>query len=205
LAPVALAVRGAVETESGGHPSAIRKASVVVAEGMKIDTEGLVACSRRRLLRLDATGAERACGKAIVGHGTAHVGFASSESVVRAPFTLFNGGTSGGVTRLFVQSVVDLPDPTTLVGVAKVVSRHGGLEADLWLPPILEGDGSVLDFRLQIGRRFMGRGGQRSYLTASCERRVLRAQFPQLVFRNEAHVPGVPSQTVLGGVAAIPC
>lgn len=205
LAPVALTLRGAVGLRSGGHPSALREASIVIAEGVKIDTEGLVACPQKRLMRLDAAGAQRACGKAIVGNGTAHLGFASSESVVRAPFTLFNGGTSNGVTRLFVQGVVDTPEPTTLVGVAKVVRRHGGLEADLWLPPILEGDGSLLDFRLQIGRRFVRRGVRHSYLKASCRREVIKVQVPRLVFRNEAHAPGVPAETVLKGGLAVPC
>lgn len=118
---------------------------------------------------------------------------------------LFNGGTSHGVTRLFVQSVVDVPEPTTLVGVAKVASRYEGLEAVLKLPPILEGDGSVLDFKLRIGRRFVRHGERSSYITARCGRGELTAQFPRLVFRNEAHAPGVPSQTVMKGVAAIPC
>jgi hypothetical protein len=97
------------------------------------------------------------------------------------------------------------PEPTTLVGVAKVVSRHGGLAADLRLPPVLEGDGSPLDFRLRIGRRFARHGVRHSYLRASCRRGELSAQFPQLVFRNEAHAPGVPSQTAMKGVTAIPC
>lgn len=132
--PVEVAVRGTIGTQGGGHPSALRKVTVALDDGVKIDTEGLVACPRKRLVRLDAAGARRACGKAIVGNGTAHVGFASSESVVRAPFTLFNGGTSGDMTRLVVQSVVDTPEPTTLVGVAKIVSRQGGLEANLRLP-----------------------------------------------------------------------
>jgi len=204
FAPVALTISGTIGTEGGGHPSALREAMATLDEGLRIDTNGLAACPRRRLERLDVAGARKACRKAMVGHGVAHVGLASSETSFKAPLTLFNGGTSGGVTRLFAQSVVGMAGPS-LVAVGKV-RRHGrGLKASWRVPRILEGDGSLLDFRLHVSRTFAASGRRHSYLSGSCRGGMLRVSFSKLAFVNEAGTPGVASRTFLRGGLLVPC
>ncbi|MFZ0493745.1 MAG: hypothetical protein WAM81_11175 [Acidimicrobiia bacterium] len=69
FAPVALTIGGTVGAEGGGHPSALREAMVTLDEGPKIDTNGLAACPRRRLERLDVAGARKACQPDIRGVG----------------------------------------------------------------------------------------------------------------------------------------
>lgn len=205
LAPVALSVHGKIRTENGGHPPALRKAFVSVDADVTIDAAGLPACSLLRLRRLDAVGARQACRRAIVGTGVARIGFASTEGTVKAPLTFFNGGTSDGITRLFVHSAIATLDPTLVVAVAKIRLRGSGLETTWWIPPALEGDGSLVDFRAEIGRRFMARGEPRSYISARCPDERFQVSVPKLLFRNEAHSQGEPAQSVLRGSLAIPC
>ena len=204
FAPVGLTVAGTIGTEGGEHPSALREATAAVDGGIKVDAEGLASCARRRLERLDAARARRACRGAIVGHGVARAGLASSGSVFRAPLTLFNGGTSDGVTRLFAHSSGGAAGGP-LVAVAQIRHRGKGLEATWRLPRILEGDGSLLGFRLEIRRGFAASGRRHSYLSGTCPDGLLRVSIPKLTFVNEAHAPGVPSQTVLKGRLAVPC
>lgn len=204
FAPVGATIAGTIGTESGGHPSALREAAVSVDEGIEVDTKGLAVCARRRLESLDVAGARRACRTAIVGHGLARVGLASSGAVLRAPLTLFNGGTSGDVTRLFIHGAARATDGA-LVAVAQIRRRENGLEATWRLPRILEGDGSLLGFTLQIRRRFAASGRRHSYLSGHCPDGVLRVSFPKLRFVNETHAPGVPSETLLKGTLAVPC
>lgn len=76
----------------------------------------------------------------------------------------------------------------------------------IWrLPPILEGDGSLLDFRFKVERRFMGKGEEHSYLAARCPNGDLQASVPKILFRNEARTPGVAATTVLKGLISAPC
>lgn len=204
FAPVALTVSGTVGTEGGGHPSALREAVVTLDQGLKIDTNGLAACPRRRLERLDVAGARKACREAIVGHGVARVGLASAETTIKAPLTLFNGGTSAGVTRLFAHSATEAAGGA-LVAVGQIRQHGNELQASWRLPRILEGDGSLLGFRLEIKRGFAASRRHHSYLSGRCPGGLLRVSIPKLTFVNEAHTPGVPSLTVLEGRLAVPC
>ena len=204
FAPVALTINGTIGTEGGGHPSALREAMVALDEGLTIDTNGLAACPRRRLERLEVAGARKACRRAIVGHGVARVGVASTGSALRMPLMLFNGGTSAGVTRLFVYGSAEATGGP-LVAVAQIRHREAGLKATWRLPRILDGDGSLLGFGLKVKRGFAASGRRHSYLSARCPNGLLRASIPKLTFLNEAHTPGVPSQTFLKGGLAVPC
>ena len=205
FAPVGMTVAGTIGNEAGSHPPALREATVAVERGIRVDTEGLAVCPRRRLERLSAAAARRVCRSAIVGHGVARVGLASSDTVFRVHLVLFNGGTSAGVTRLFVHGSAEAAGVGPLVAVAKIRRREKGLEATWRLPPILEGDGSLLGFRLEVKRGFAASGRRHSYLSARCPNGVLRVHAPELRFLNEAHTPSAPSQTVLKGELAVPC
>jgi hypothetical protein len=204
FAPVALTIGGTIGTERGGHPWALREAMVTLDRGLKIDTSGLAACPRRRLERLDAAEARKACRKAIVGHGVALVGVASTGSALRMPLMLFNGGTSEGVTRLFVYSSAEAAGGP-LVAVARIRHREEGLKATWRLPRILDGDGSLLGFHLKVTRGFAASGRRHSYLSARCPNGLFRVSIPKLTFVNEAHTPGVPPRTLLKGGLVVPC
>jgi hypothetical protein len=119
--------------------------------------------------------------------------------------TLFNGGTREGVTTVFAHGTVAVPSPIPLVAVAKVWRRQNGMEGALRIPPILEGDGSLLDFDLELKRRFMDGGTERSYLASTCRDGEIRANVARLVFKNEAKAPNAAAQTMLSGSLALPC
>jgi hypothetical protein len=204
-APASLEIHGKIANENGGHPPALREAIVDVAKGAAVDTTGLPTCRLRQLESNRVGAARRLCRSAIVGNGIAHVGFGSSEAIVKTPLTLFNGGTSYGETRLFIQGWIAAPAPTPVVAIAKVSRKRQGLHSIWRVPPILEGDGSLLDFSFRIDRRFMNRGLERSYLAAGCHDGVLKVNLPRILFRNEAHSPGQAGATVLQGGLALPC
>lgn len=205
LAPIALEIHGKIAMENGGHPPALHEAIIDIDEGVAVDTTGLPTCRLRLLKSRGVAAARRLCRKAIVGSGVAHIGFASSETIVEAPLTFFNGGTSGGETRLFVHSAIAAPNPVPVVSTVKIQRKYSGLHAIWKIPRILEGDGSLLDFRLRIERRFMGKGTEHSYLAAKCPDGDLQANIPKVTFRNDARAPGQPSSTVLKGGFAVPC
>ncbi len=205
LAPVGFEVHGKIAVEEGGHPSALREAIVDIPKDVGIDTAGLPACARQKLEGKRVAAARRLCRKAIVGSGVAHIGFASSDAVIESPLTLFSGGSSGGETRLFVHGAISVPGLMPLVGTVKIQRRHSGLHTVWKLPSILEGDGSLLDFRFRVERRFMSKGTKRSYLAAKCPSGELQATASKVLFRNEARAPGVASTTALKGHISAPC
>jgi hypothetical protein len=208
MAPIALELQGAIGTSNGGHPSALRKVEIDFLN-MAIDARGLPACGLRDLQRRRVAAARDFCRKAIVGSGMSRVGFALSGERVAAPLTLFNGGTEDGVTTLFIHSAVPVPEPVPVVSVMKI-SRFGkgkdqGLRTAWRQPPIIDGTGSLLDFRFRVKRYPSVAGTRHGYLAAKCGNRGLRADVEKLLFRNEAKTPGVASTTVLKGGIAIPC
>jgi hypothetical protein len=204
--PVSIEVHARVGIEGGGHPPALREGSISVAEGLAIDPVGLPACSLRQLKRSGIGMARRHCRKAIIGSGVAHIGFASSDTTLEAPLTIFNGGTSGGETRVFVHSAIAAPGLMPLVAIGKIARRGDGLTSVWRIPRILEGDGSVLDFRFRVSRRFRSEGRQRSYLAGRCPGRGgLRVNVPKVLFRNDAKDPGVAVSTTLKGSFVAPC
>jgi hypothetical protein len=205
LAPIGLEIHGKIAMEGGGHPPALHEAIVDVAKNVSIDASGLSACRLRLLKRSGIAAARRLCGKAIVGGGVAHIGLASSETTLKAPLTLFNGGTTGDETRLFVHSAIGAPHPLAMVSTVRIQRKYSGLHAIWRIPRILEGDGSLLDFRLKIERRFMSKGTEHSYLAAKCPDKGLLVNIPSIAFRNDARAPGVASLTVLKGGFLVPC
>jgi len=201
--PVALSLNGKIGIENG-QPPALREAIIAVDGGVTIDP-GLSTCWLRRLKSLSTNELLRECSGAIVGRGVAHVGLESLPGKVRTPLTLFNGGASGGLTRLFVHGEIEGPTPTSVVAVAKIARIGGGLQATLKVPPILEGDGSLLDFKITVERRFSVEGQPRSYVSARCPKRGIRATAESVLLRNETSTPGVSSQTFLSGALTISC
>lgn len=208
MTPVALEMGGEIGTANGGHPSALREAQMDFA-GLAIDPRGLPACGLRGLQRRGVAAARDFCREAIVGAGMSHVGFARTGARVAAPLTLFNGGTEDGITTLFIHSAVPVPEPVPVVSVMKI-SRFGkgkdqGLRTAWRLPPIIDGTGSLLDFRFRLKRYLSIAGARHGYIAARCGNRGITANASKLLFRNEAKTPGVAPMTVLKGVLVVPC
>jgi len=205
LAPIALEIHGRIAMEGGGNPLALHEAIVDIDEGVAVDATGLPSCPLRQLKNRGVAAARRLCPDAIVGSGVAHVGFASSETTIKAPLTLFNGGSSAGETRLFVHSAIAVPNPMSVVGIVEIQRKYSGLHTIWKIPRILKGDGSLLDFKLRIARRFISKEAEHSYLAAKCPDGDLLAKLPKVLFRNDSGIPGQGSTTVLKGSVVVPC
>lgn len=205
LAPVGLEIHGTTAMEGGGHPVALHEVMIDVDEDVAVDANGLPTCRRHLLESHGVVAARNLCRAAIVGSGAAHVGLASTETTLKAPLTLFNGGTYGGVTRLFVHSAFGAPDPMPVVSSVKIQRKYSGLHSIWRIPRILGGDGSLLDFKFKVELRFVSKGTEHSYLAAKCPDGVFRVNAPNVLFRNDARIPDVENSMSLKGRFNVPC
>jgi len=220
MAPVSLRIHGVIAMSDGSHPSALREATMDLGRDVSINPEGLAVCRVSALRGRDVATARRICRKSILGSGSARFGIDAStqppssgqvpvsgegQAMVSSQLTLFNGGVSNGTTTVLVHGSISNSSPMSLIMVVKVEKRGNGSRAVAKIPSIAEGHGSLLDFKLTLGRYFWREGEKQSYLNAKCTDRHLTASFPALVFRNDAKQARVPSMTVLAGSVSVPC
>jgi hypothetical protein len=212
LAPIALFVNGKIKTTDGTHPSAFREAVVDIDRNGAIDTGGLPVCKSGRLQARDTKAAKRVCGRSIVGRGSAHVDIAFPEQPsikVASPLLIFNGGTHGKKTTLFVHSFITVPVPAAIVTTLTIKKVHRGrfgYRTIAKIPQIVGGSGSVLDFRFKIDKRLVRFKHRRHpVLSARCPDGHFKAKVLRALFRNEAHEPLAPPQTVLKSSLVVPC
>ena len=86
------------------------------------------------------------------------------------------------------------------------ITRKGsGLRSVAKVPVIAGGSGSLLGFNFKLGKTFSYKGKKVGYLEARCPDSVFKVNFPELLFRNETHKPGVEATTAFKGSQAIPC
>lgn len=173
-APVTARIIGDIHTTDGSHPPALQQLEAYIERTIKIDTVGLPTCSESRLEATSSSAARKACGKALIGSGSAEVEVAFPEQKPfrsTGPLLLFNSGSHGGATSFLLHAYVDVPAPTAVIVRAKVTRIHEGrygLHLQAHIPKIAGGAGSATAFSLEIGRRFTYKGQRKSFLTASC-------------------------------------
>jgi hypothetical protein len=159
LANIMLQASGKIETKDGTHPPALKEVIVETDKNGTIDTKGVPVCKSGQLQSRDTKGAEKACGKAIVGTGTTEVEIAFPEQnpiPVKSKLLVFNGGTSGGKTTLFIHAYITVPTPAAIVTTVKISKIHKGRYGTLSvasIPKIAGGSGSVKSFSLTIGKQ----------------------------------------------------
>lgn len=174
-APISAWISAAVATRDGSHVPAVREAVIDVDDDIQLDARGLPVCRSGQLKSRDTSAARRACGKAIVGRGSARAEIEFPEQnpiLASSPLTIFNGGVKGHTTTLFIHAFITVPVPAAVVTTVKITTIHRGpygLEVVAKIPPISGGAGSLTSAKLEIGRRFTYRGRKQSLLTASCQ------------------------------------
>jgi hypothetical protein len=173
-APIGFHAVGGLETIDGAHPPAIRELDFDIDRDVEIDTSQFEVCRRGQLEARTAGAARRACPGAVLGTGNATVEVAFPEQTPfrsTGPLTLFNGGSAGGVTTLYLHAYVAVPAPTAVV-VAEQVTRESkgpyGLHIVARIPPIAGGSGSPIGFEFGTDRSISYRGERRSFLFARC-------------------------------------
>lgn len=210
-APVTVRVRGKIGTSDGTHPSAFREATIDFDKNGVINTKGLAACRGGQLEATNTKAAKKACGKSEVGSGKGKIEIAFPEQnpiIVNAPITVFNGGTKGGKTTLFIHTFITVPVPAavvTTVTIKKIHNGRYGLRTVSKIPVVAGGSGSVLEFDIKFGKKYKYKGKKKSYLMARCTDGKFLAKVISAIFKNEAQIPGVQPSTKLNGTVVRPC
>lgn len=206
LVPATAGLFARIATKDGTHPSALRELALDLDKDVKLEAEGAPACKPPART---TSAVRKACGSAIVGAGTANIEFAFPEQkwlIVPNPLTVVHGGTRNGETTLYLHTFVTIPTPAAVVAKMTIRRFGSGLRSLTRIPPIAGGAGSLIDFRVKLGRRYYdSEGEKRSLLMARCPDGVFRAAMPKVVFRNEAKVPNVAPTTILKGSVLVPC
>lgn len=174
LAPIVLRASGQLGTVDGSQPPALRKVTIDFDKQGTVNAKGLPVCRPGKLQSRNTAAAKKACPRAIVGTGKTKVRVAFSEQqpfTASGPLILFNGGTRGKVTKMFIHAYVSIPAPTAIVTpviVKKINRGRYGTRAIARIPKIAGGSGSVTFFKVTVKRKFRYRGRTQSYLLARC-------------------------------------
>jgi hypothetical protein len=158
-APIMLQASGKIQTKDGSHPPALKEVLVESDKNGGIDTKGVPVCKAGQLQSRDTKAAEKACKGAIIGTGTTSVEIQFPEQnpiPVNSKLLVFNGGTSGGKTTLFIHAYITVPTPAAIVTTVKIKKIHKGrygLESIASIPKIAGGSGSVKSFSLTVGKQ----------------------------------------------------
>jgi hypothetical protein len=172
--PISAHIDAEIGTTDGSHPPAVRTLNIDFDKSIQVNAEGLPVCRKGQLTARATEDAKKACPDAIVGSGKGEVEVAFPEQAPFAatgPIVLFNGGVHGATTLLFVHAYVSVPAPTAVIATVKITRIHRGrfgIHTVSQIPAIAGGAGSVIHFKLTIGRKFIYKGKRESYLTASC-------------------------------------
>ncbi len=172
--PISARIDAEIGTTDGTHPPAVKTLNIDFDKSIQVNARGLPVCKGSQLTARSTAAAKKACPDAIVGSGEGEVEVAFPEQkpfAAAGPIVLFNGGVHGSTTLLFVHAYVDVPAPTAVIAtvkIARIHRGHYGIHTVAQVPAIAGGAGSVISFKLTIGRKFTYKGRKESYLTASC-------------------------------------
>jgi hypothetical protein len=199
--PIAAHIDAKIGTTDGSHPPAVKTLNIDFDKSIQVNAKGLPICKEGQLVARSTADVKRACPDAIVGSGEAEVEVAFPEQKpidAKGPIFLFNGGVHGGTTLLLIHTYVDVPAPTAVVATVKITRIHRGhygIHTVSQIPAIAGGAGSVIKFKLTIGRKFTYKGKRESYLTASC---------PTGIYYTEGKIL-FAGGTTLQGIHVLPC
>jgi hypothetical protein len=172
--PVGFWISAKIGTKDGSHPPALKAFNVEADKNGYVDTTGYPKCKSGQLQARNSKDALRVCKPALVGDGTTtvEVEFAEQPPIdVNSELLVFNGGTKGGKTTLYVHAFFNAPITgaiVTTVKISKVRKGRYGTLAVSSIPKIANGSGSVKSFKLTIDKKFTYKGKKRSVLNARC-------------------------------------
>ncbi len=182
-APIEVRIAGTIRTLSGERPPSVRRISVAINRGGRLDARGLPVCERTEIEPSSSREALERCGPALVGSGSylGDVAFPEQSSFrSRGRILAFNARV-GGQRAIFAHVYGAAPVPITRIIVFRIRERSGTFGTTLsgTLPPSLIRWGYLKRIVLNLHRNFTYRGERRSYLSAAC---AAPAGFPGAVF-----------------------
>jgi hypothetical protein len=175
LAPVTLNVSGSIGEADGSHPPALTEVVIDTDKNGTIDVSGAPTCKQPQLEARTTAQAEEVCGPALLGTGTTVVEVLFPETspvMLHSKLLVFNGGTRGGTTTLYIHAFLTTPVTAAVVSKVKISKEHKGpygLRSVATIPKIAGYTGSVLAFNLTFKKKeFTYRGRKHGYLLAKC-------------------------------------
>jgi hypothetical protein len=155
LAPIALEIGSTIKTSDGSRVPVLSTLSLEFNKHGAIETKGIATCSVSQLENTLTAQAERICGKALVGTGSASGEISLPEQApfeASGPMLIFNGKPQGGQPVLIVHVYAHVPAPTTFVTTAVVKKASGkyGPSIRVKIPTIVGGQGSLISFNATL-------------------------------------------------------
>lgn len=183
-APISVDLAGKVKTLSGERLPAVRKISIAINRGGRIDTEGLPLCRRDEIEPSTSKEALAACGKALVGEGrySASIAFPEQSTFPTEGRILAFNARVGKERAILAHVYGNEPTPITRIIVFTIHEHDGtyGTVLSARMPSSLNsGYGYLKQISLHLRRTYSYRGRTHSYLSAACE---APAGFPGAIF-----------------------
>jgi hypothetical protein len=172
-ATLSVEVKTGTTTAANGVPSPAVHDVIDFDQNLSLLTKGLPTCSASKLQNTSTEVAERLCGSAKIGTGSAITLLPTSSTVFTEPtkVTAFNGVPQGGKPVVLLHAYGTSPIQTTLVLVG-TVSDYGkegyGPRLDVAIPPIGGGSGAITDFKVKINKSWTYKGKKMSFVNAKC-------------------------------------
>ena len=161
--PISLTAAGEVKEADGSHPPAIREVIIEADKAGEVHTKGIPTCTSGQLQATETSAAEKACGKALIGKGTATAEVALPEQRpinVNSKVLVFNGGEKGGKTTIFIHAYFSSPVSGAIVTTGTITKHKNGPFGTLGvfkIPQITGGSGSITKFNLEIFKNVAGK------------------------------------------------
>jgi hypothetical protein len=171
-APIGVGVAGTVKTLSGERPPALRRITIAINRGGRLETRGLPTCRRSQIESTTSQQARAICRSALVGEGR-YVGAVSfpeqTAFPLRGRIVAFNARVDGQRAILAHVYGTD-PFPNSRIIVFHIRESAGtfGTIVTASLPVSINQHGYLKQFSLGLKRRFVYRGRVHSYLSAAC-------------------------------------
>jgi len=171
-APIGVRIEGTIRVPPGQQHPSLRRIRIALNRAGRLNTAGLPRCQRNQIDPATPTEALAACGSSLVGSGGIIARTALPDqpaATVRAEVLLFNSVDHGRATIL-AHIYQTEPSPTTRI-VSFEIQRRGGTFGTVIsgeLPESLNHNGYLKSIFLQLERRYLFHGRQRSYLSAAC-------------------------------------
>jgi hypothetical protein len=172
LAPIAIKVSGTVKTLSGERPPALRAIKIELNRGGVLDSRGLPKCHYSELVASYPRQAMEQCGGALVGEGTyaANTAFPEQATFPSQGHILAFNGVYEGREAILAHIYGTEPVPITRILVFHIRRKGGtfGTVLNARLPDSVNHYGYVIHVALELSRRYVFHGQQRSYVSAAC-------------------------------------
>jgi hypothetical protein len=207
--PISVSVSGAVQQLPGPPSPALREFTVAINRHARLSLRGLPVCPRRLLTGASTSKALAHCRDALVGTGrfTAHIDLPEQAPFPAVGRLLVFNSSYHGHRALLGHVYGSQPVPTAVDMYFRLhYEQKGpfGLTFTATIPDVGEEWGYVTGFEVNLGRRYLFHGRERSLLAAGCPAPAGFNSAPFKLARGVFHLAdGSTRSRVLNGVCRV--